>query len=166
MELRTPETEAEYKNVITEDGSVKLVKTSDIKRGKKSKAKGGTFEAKVRKDLEKKDWIVDKWTNNIDLDTGKVSPSKRKYNPFSKVMAIGTGFPDFIAFQKMENNHKVIGVEVKTNGTLNKIEKKKCRLYLDKEIFSEILIAKKKKVKNRVSIEYIEFSEIEKRMRK
>ena len=80
-------------------------------------------------------------------------------------MAIGTGFPDFICFQRMERFYKIIGVEVKINGTLSKIEKKKCKFYLKDEIFNEILVAKKKKIGNRVFVEYINFLEIEKRMR-
>ncbi len=36
-------------------------------RGKKSRAAGGRFELKVRKDLESKGWIVDKWSNNVEF---------------------------------------------------------------------------------------------------
>ncbi len=38
-----------------------------VAKGKKNKLKGARFELKVRKDLEAKGWIVDKWTNNVDL---------------------------------------------------------------------------------------------------
>ena len=38
------------------------------KQGKKNKASGARFELKVREDLEKKGWIVDKWSNNVDLN--------------------------------------------------------------------------------------------------
>ncbi len=72
-------------------------------QGKKNRAAGLRFEAKARAGLEKMDWIVDKWTNTVDYqregNIGKVVPAKRKYNPFKKVMVIGTGFPDFIAFK-------------------------------------------------------------------
>jgi hypothetical protein len=83
-------------------------------------------------------------------------------------MAIGTGFPDFIAFRNIsygdEDNGKssmyeAIGVECKTNGTLDKIEKEKCRWYLDNRIFGKILIASKTKVKNKIVIKYENFEE-------
>ena len=144
----------------------KSKKKSKIKRGSKARATGGQFELRVRKDLEEKEWIVDKWSNNVDLEENKIIPAKRKFNPFSKVMTIGTGFPDFIAFQNLgERRFKVIGVEVKVNGNLSKVEKEKCKWYLEKGIFSEILVAKKIKENNRVRVEYLEVEEILKRMR-
>ena len=75
------------------------------------------------------------------------------------------GFPDFIAFRKHPgfnvkfNQYEVIGVECKTNGNLDKIEKEKCQWYLDNNIFSRILIAEKTKVKNKVVIIYTDFKE-------
>jgi hypothetical protein len=79
------------------------------KQGKKNRAAGQRFEAKVRATLEKMGWIVDKWTNTVDYNregkTGKVVPAKRKYNPFKKVMVLGTGFPDFIAFRINKGNN-------------------------------------------------------------
>lgn len=165
MQLPSPEKETEYKPSFDDKGNLILKKKSNIKKGKKSKTKGGTFELQVRKDLTDKSWIVDKWTNNLDLETKKIIPAKRKFNPFNKVMALGTGFPDFIAFQKSKEKYDIIGVEVKTSGTLSREEKEKCKLYLEKEIFREIWIAKKKKEKNKASIEYINFEDIKKRMR-
>jgi len=165
MEINSPEKETEYKPSFDEKGNLILKKKSNIKQGKKSKAKGGTFELLVRKNLEEKNWIVDKWTNNLDLDTQRIIPAKRKFNPFNKVMTIGTGFPDFIAFQNSNDKYDLIGVEVKVNGTLSKEEKEKCKVYLEKKVFREILIAKKKKEKNKIYVEYINFEEIKKRMR-
>ncbi|MFH1451779.1 MAG: hypothetical protein ABIF88_01245 [archaeon] len=166
MELKTPNTESEYKASVDEKGNVVLKKKSEIKKGKKSKLSGGQFEMTVRRDLEEKGWIVDKWSNNFDLENGMVIPARRKFNPFSKVMTIGTGFPDFVCFQLMkENLYKIIGVEVKINGTLSRDEKLKCRGLLDLKIFSEIRIAKKVKEKNRVRVSYVDFLEVEKRMR-
>ena len=81
------------------------------------------------------------------------------------VMTIGTGFPDFVCFQKRGDLFKVIGVEVKMNGTLSRIEKEKCAWYLNNGIFSEILIANKVKEKNRVRVEYVNVEETLKRMR-
>jgi hypothetical protein len=165
MELKSPEKEVEYKATFNDSGKVILKKKSKIKKGKKSRSSGGQFESRVRKDLEEKGWIVDKWTNNANLEEKKIHPAKRKFNPFSKVMTIGTGFPDFLCFQKMDKNYQIIGVEVKMNGTLSKTEKDKCNWYLENNVFSEILIAKKIKKKNRVGIEYINVQEILKRMR-
>ena len=157
-----------------------------VKQGKRNRANGASFELRVRKDLINQGWIVDKWSNNIEFDTamlasadskesvrqevkfGKLIPAKRKYNSFSKVMAIGTGFPDFIAFRNIsygdEENGKsslyeAIGVECKTNGTLDRTEKEKCKWYLDNRIFGKILIASKTKVKNRIVIKYEDFEE-------
>jgi hypothetical protein len=138
-------------------------KKSEIEKGKKSRSSGAKFENLVRKDLEDKGWIADKWSNNVDLDLKKVISAKRKFNPFSKVMTIGTGFPDFIAFQLMgENFYKVIGVEVKLGGFLDKEEKEKCAWYLENKIFSEILVAKKNKDG---LIEYVDVRKILDRMR-
>ena len=39
-----------------------------VKMGKKSKAAGSRFELKVREDLEKRGWIVDKWGNNVEFE--------------------------------------------------------------------------------------------------
>lgn len=104
---------------------------------------------------------------------GKLIPAKRKYAGPGRPMAIGTGFPDFIAFKigftknihqldgelRVDNFYEVIGVESKTNGKLDKIEKEKCRWYLDNNVFSKILISEKTKVKNRVVIVYHDFKE-------
>ena len=127
-------------------------------RGKKSRAAGARFELKVRTQLEKEGWIVDKWTNNVNLEENKLVKAKRKYNPFKKVMVIGTGFPDFIAFRlakRKGKNYEIIGVEVRGNGWLDKSEKEKCTWYLKNKIFSKILIAKKGKKYG--EIEYIDF---------
>ena len=168
MELKSSEVESEYKAEVGEDGNVLLKKKSNIKRGSISKSTGGIFELRVRKDLEEKGWIVDKWSNNVDLEAEIMGPAKRifrKFNANMGVMTIGTGFPDFIAFQKMENNlFKIIGVEVKMNGTLSRVEKEKCSWYLKKGIFSEILVARKIKEKNRVHVEYIDVEDILKKM--
>ena len=79
-------------------------------------------------------------------------------------MAMGTGFPDFVAFREMNPSewekekgmaiiepilkgqvkiYSVIGVECKVNGYLTKEEKEKCQWLLDKNIFSKILITSK-----------------------
>ena len=130
-------------------------------RGKQSRAKGQRFETKVRQDLESKEWIVSKWMNTVDYDRegkiGKVVPAKRKYNPFLKVLSIGTGFPDFVCFRREGNNFDVIGVEVKGNGYLDAVERGMCFWLLENKIFSKILIAKRGKKAG--EIEYINFAE-------
>jgi len=130
-------------------------------RGKKSRAAGQRFEAKVRKDLEDKGWVVSKWMNTIDYDRegkiGKIVPAKRKYNPFMKVMTIGTRFPDFVCFKKDGEGYEVIGLEVKGNGYLDSVEKGMCMWILTNKIFSRILVAKKPKEGK--GIDYFDFKE-------
>ena len=43
------------------------VPTDFKKQGRRNRVNGGIFERKVRADLEKKGWIVNKWMNNVDL---------------------------------------------------------------------------------------------------
>jgi len=149
-------------------------KKSKIRLGSKARASGGQFELRVRKDLEEKGWIVDKWSNNIEFggdknafNKGVLVRCRPKFNPFTKRLIMNTGgFPDFLAFQLMDGGkYKIIGVEVKINGTLSRIEKEKCRWYLDNKIFNEILVARKVKEKNRVHVEYLDVKGILKRMR-
>lgn len=156
MEMINPEN---YEISWNEKGvPYKFKKKSEVTRGRKSRAAGSRFELKVRQDLEKKGRIVDKWMNNVDLREDKLVIAKRKYNPYSKVMIIGAGFPDFIAIKHVHSElYSVIGVEVKMNGILSKEEKEKCVWYLQKEIFSQIWIARRGK--KRGEIEYIDFSE-------
>lgn len=129
------------------------------KEGKKNKMAGMRFELKVRKDLESKGWIVDKWTNNVELEEaendnwvgdirgGKLHPAKS-----NRFRQRSTGFPDFIAFRDSgvcveddgteTREYEVIAVESKMNGKLSKVEKEKCSWYLDNNIFGGIWIAK------------------------
>jgi len=157
-----------YETSWDERGIPTSKKTSEIKKGKSSRARGARFELKVRKDLEEKGRIVDKWTNNVEFktdtnnqiipSTGKLIIAKRKYNPFKKMLVVGTGFPDFISTKHIHGEmYSVIGVEVKINGVLSKIEKEKCAWYLKNKIFSQIWIAKNGE--KRGEIEYINFEE-------
>ena len=127
-------------------------------QGKSNRARGARFERKVRQDLECRGWIVDKWSNNVDLSEGKAKliPAKRKYNPFSRVMTIGTGFPDYIIFKP--EGKEIVAVESKSIGYLDKVEKEKCKFLLQNKIFSKILIAKKGE--KRGTIEYVEFNSL------
>ncbi|VVB80705.1 Uncharacterised protein [uncultured archaeon] len=134
-----------------------LKKKTEIEKGKKAKKSGTDFELKVRKDLEEKGWTVSKWQNNVDMGSKKVVPAKRVFNPFRKVMTIGTGFPDFIAFQLIgEKTYNVIGVESKLNGLLSREEKEKCAFLLDSKVFNEIWISTKN---DKGKVEYLNFKE-------
>lgn len=156
-----------------------------VKRGAKSRKNGAEFETRVRADLEDKGWIVDKWTNNVDLEfckedieslvfsvdhpdmeqchkftkTGQLVKAKAKWAGIGRPMMMGAGFPDFIAFSKVGEFYEVIGVESKSNGYLKPLEKEKCQWYLDTCIFTKILIAEKTKVKNKVVIVYHDYEE-------
>lgn len=86
---------------------------------------------------------------------GRLIPAKRKFNPYLKILGIGTGFPDFIGIKRKKSSYDVIGIEVKKNGWLDLGEKEKCKFLLNQKIFSRILIAKKGK--KRGEIEYVDF---------
>ena len=131
-------------------------KVSRSTQGRRNRAAGARFELKVRNDLEKQGWILDKWTNNVDLEKKSVIKAKRKFNPYMKILGIGTGFPDFVAIRPSDKKYDVIGVEVKGNGWLDKNEREKASLLIEKKVFGMILIAKKGK--KRGVIEYIDFA--------
>ena len=150
----------EYVTTYDEGGVPQVKKKVHVKRGRSAKARGARFELKVRADLEAKGKVVDKWSNNVDLEEGRIVAAKKKFNPFSKAMMISSGFPDFIAITKVHNgSYDVIGVEVKINGILSKIEKEKCRWYLENGTFSEIWIAKAIKEGRKIIIKYEDFIE-------
>lgn len=134
-----------------------VVTTKKRVQGRKNRAAGARFELKVRNSLENDGWIADKWTNNVDLEEKKLIKAKRKFNPFSKVIMMSSGFPDLICFKRTGNLYEIIGVEVKANGWLDKEEKEKCKWLLDHRIFSKILIARKGE--KRGEIEYTDFGE-------
>jgi len=134
-------------------------KIDKVKQGKNNRASGSTFELTVRKDLESKYWFVLKNPNNVIGE--KFKQGKSKYNPITKRLMMGSGgFPDFICFGlELEVVHKhlngalienktlyeLVGVEAKSNGYLDKIEKEKCKWLLKNKIFSKILVASKDK---------------------
>lgn len=137
-------------------------KKSKSEAGRLSRAAGARFELKVRKDLEEKGWIVDKWTKNVDLEKMEVFQARRKFIPGKGFMGLGSGFPDFIAFKQIVGRkeddfhaYKVVGVESKMNGTLEKVEKEKCYFLLEKGVFKDILIARRGEARG--SIEYVDF---------
>ena len=108
--------------------------------------------------MEDSGWIVDKWSNNVNLEKNQLVPAKHKFRGIGIPMALGTGFPDFITFKKTKDSYEgVIGVECKTGKYLDKTEKEKCRWLLDNNVFSKILIAYKTKEGNKIKINYMEF---------
>lgn len=146
---------------------------------KKAKVDGKTFERKVREDLENKEWIVDRWTNNVEISTdnkiGKLVPCKPKWNNFThNLMMNSGGIPDFIVYklsdgvslpkiegrllpEKMFQEYEIIGVECKVDGYSTQEYKEKYKWLLKNNIFSKILIAKKGE--KRGEIIYDEFKE-------
>lgn len=138
---------------------MKVKNPEKVVQGRKNRARGALFENKVREDLELKGWTVTKWMNTVDNERDCVVASKRKYNPFTKALVIGTGFPDLLCFKKDGDGYDVVGVEVKSRGGLTQIEKGMCIWYLEKKIFPKIIIAKKKKEGRRIVVAYEDFRE-------
>jgi len=88
-------------------------------QGKKNREAGQRFELKVKIDLESKGWVIDRWTNNVELPTTIISadskdlvrienkgklvtatPKTLFINGRRVIINMWTGFPDFIAFTK------------------------------------------------------------------
>lgn len=128
-------------------------------RGKKSRASGARLERRVREDLIRQGFIVDRWTQNVDLEKGMVVPAKS--NRFGMRTA---GFPDLIALRKrtLDGGHihltgYCILVEVKTNGYLDQTEHQKMKFLLNSKYFDAVYIAKKGK--KRGELLYSEYKE-------
>ena len=92
------------------------------------------------------------------MKKGKLVRGKSKFNPFTKRLIMNTGgFPDFISIKLVgEELYSVIGVEVKMNGILSKIEKEKCAWYLKNKVFSKIWIAKKGEKRGKIECDNFE----------
>lgn len=76
--------------------------------------------------------MVDKWGNNIDLESEEIVPAKNFYMP-GRGFTLGAGFPDFIMIKTKEFTadgplYQIMLVECKLNGLLTKDEKEKCRV--------------------------------------
>jgi len=158
-----------------------MMKNKNKLRGKKARQSGKVFELRTRKDLESLGWFVAKYMNNIQLPEfkvagtknehlieGKLIPAKNKFRGLKIPMMLGSGFPDFICHRtRILSSHsskeipnilyEVIGVESKTDGYLDKVEKSKCEWLLKNKIFSRILIAYKTKEGRKVIVKYKEF---------
>ena len=128
-------------------------------QGRKSRAAGLRFESKVRKDLEKKSWIVSKWFNNVEFisqSAGRLIPARHKFRGVGIPMSMGTGFPDFVVFSPSNSvRPKIMGVEARSNGYLSKEEKEKCKWLINNHIFGKIFVAKKGKMRG--TVEYNEW---------
>ena len=104
-----------------------------VATGKKNRASGAQFELQVRKDLEEKGWIVDKFSLNIEFTepteeaivkarqkdytidnmmkykyiepskTGKLIQAKNKWAGPGRPMMMSAGFPDFLAFRNIDS---------------------------------------------------------------
>jgi hypothetical protein len=133
------------------------IKETKSEKGRKGRASGKRFEIQVRKDLEKRGWLVVKWANQVDLEKSKIVPARGKFNPFlGRVMSEGSGFPDLLVYKLLNNgkSFEIIGVESKLGKYLDAEEKKKARWLIDHRVFNKILVAYKKE---RGKIEYEEF---------
>ncbi len=95
---------------------------------------------------------------------GKLVPARSRFGMRN------TGFPDFIVYKIIEDrgdcadsfclkdnsfiqisvDASICGIEVKSKGYLDKIEKEKCQWLLDNNIFSKILIASKGKKRGEI----------------
>ena len=119
-------------------------------------------------------------TGDGEIKCGKLVPAK-----MGRFRTNQSGFPDFIAFEKVQNYvviesentspyptlatklfndysreaYEIIGVEAKSNGYLSPEEREKCKWLLENNVFSKILIAKKKKVGRKIEVEYVDFEE-------
>lgn len=139
------------------------------KRGRKSRASGKRFEIEVRKDLEKRGYIVCKWTNTVDFQGNKLIQAKSKYNPFlKKIVSEGAGFPDHLAMRRLTQKgmYMVIGVEAKKRKYLDAMEKRMAAWLLDNNIFLKIYVAYPVKEGREKKIIYKKFEKKEKNDKK
>ena len=123
------------------------------KQGKTNRKKGVRFEHKVR-DILKDKYVVIKWDKNVEFPDenlmlppeeriGKLIQAKKAFNPFTKRLGYGNGFPDFCfyAVNETELIKGFNGCEVKTAKYLKPIETDKCAWLLEQKIFRKIYIA-------------------------
>jgi len=109
------------------------------KMGKAGRAAGKRFEVKVRKDLEKKGWIVFRNSNDVEFfqdmqpfDShvspvkGKFSQAKTKWNPFTKMpMSLQSGFPDFVVLINLKSettDGKAVRDTLTINGEVKEVQ--------------------------------------------
>lgn len=129
------------------------------KQGKKNRNKGMKFEKDVREYMERQGWVVSKWQNNVDLEYNCIIKAKQKFIG-GRGMGLGSGFPDFIMFQKIDrakrNYYRLIFVECKFNGILNKTEKLKMEFLRQQTHECWVAYNEDKEIKFRKFMEYKE----------
>jgi len=151
-------------------GNFKVKSPDKVRMGKRSRAQGKLFEKKVEQDLEKKGWIVIKFSKQVNLELNKLENCKPRFNPFTRsVQMMSGGFPDFICIggglnltlegRKVYPNKELWDVQLvesKMTGKLDKIEKEKCE-WIIQNLKIPIFIAKKIKDGRRIKVEYEEY---------
>lgn len=128
-----------------------LTKCSDLKiieKGKLIPAKGNRFRART---LGFPDFICWKIGELITNNANK--SEKEVFDYINKPITKKIMYKDCKVF------YKTMGVEAKSDGYLDKIEKAKCEWLLKNKVFSHILIAKKTKKGRKIIPEYIDFKE-------
>lgn len=120
-----------------------MIPKTKSEQGRLGRTRGGTFERTTRHKLEDCGWIVCKWANIVK--EGKMIAAPHKYNPFTKSVSLGHGFPDYVSIKKINGSRMVIGVESKMNKYLDAAEKEMCDWYLAHDVFDKIIISYKLK---------------------
>ncbi len=126
------------------------------RQGRANRLKGARFELKVRKHLESKGWVVDRWSNNVEFKSHPQTMESQEIGTWGELIKAksfmgktrSNGFPDFIAFRTdmdiiKEPFTQVNGVEVKINGYMDKVEKEKAQWLLKNKIFGKFFVASK-----------------------
>jgi len=144
------------------------------KQGKRNRINGSRWEAKVRADLESKGWNISRFCNNVDNE-GNIVPAKStkfrsnthgfpdfliwKWVSFPKDLdniayvlgEAGEKWKQVAMNQLKKSNlgsmsfYVIIGVECKSNGYLDKIEKSKGEILIRNGVFTFLVVAKKSK---------------------
>ncbi len=119
-------------------------------QGKRNKAMGADFERRTRRDLENMGWKTTKWGQNVVDDV--CVPAKQ-----GRFRSLTTGFPDFIAYKRINGVWEVVFIECKCNGYLDREEKAKAQWYLDNGYCDRFLISWKYKENGKVRVKYKDF---------
>ena len=140
-------------------------------QGKRNRLAGADFERRTKKHLQEFGWIVDRWTNNVELPHEKFVAINENQNPCnSKIFVSGkcipaksnrfntrtNGFPDFFAYKL---GLKFNFIECKINGRLDKTEKLKAQWYLDNNYCDKFFIAYKTIENGKVHVNLKEFNQ-------
>ena len=132
------------------------------KRGRKGKASGLDFEKRTRAHLESFGWIVSKFPNKpVD---GKLVAAKNMFRGPGIPMAMGTGFPDFIAYKPIYLEgvlvYQVIFVECKVAKYLSETEREMARWYLANKYCSAFHVAYRTKEKNKIKVNLLNYKDV------